>query len=150
MDAALLEEPGFLIDVTADFTNTSVATEVTLTAMEDVDLTGHTLYIALVQSYVLSDEAFQDVVDFHWLFRDRVDSSPSLSTLTSGQTVVFNETLVRSDWDLDTLHVVAFAQNDATKAILQAGITTTTAHAPASLFNNDETTNSPISGGNRP
>ena len=150
VDAVLLEEPGFLIDVTADFSNNTVATEVTLTAMEDVDLTGHTLYIALVQSYVLSDEAFQDVVDFHWLFRDRVDSSPTLSALTSGQTVVFNETLVRSDWDLDTLHVIAFVQNDATKAIPQAGITTTTEHAPASLFNNDETTNSPILGGNRP
>jgi len=150
IDAVLLEEPGFLIDVTADLTNTNIPVTVTLTAMEDVDLNGYTLYIALVQDYFLSEEAFQDVVDFHWLFRDRVNSSPALSALTSGETVVFNETLVRSDWDLETLHVLAFAQNNTTKEILQAGITTATDHAPASLFLNDKTNNSPTLGGNRP
>ena len=150
VETALLAEPGFLIDVTADFTNASIPAEVTLTAMQDVDLTGYTLYIALVQSYFLSEAAYQDVVDFHWLFRDRVDTLPTLSAMTTGQALVFNETLVRSDWDLDTMHVVAFVQNDATKEILQAGITATTAHAAASLFINDKTTLRPTLGGSRP
>ena len=147
VEAAIMAEPGFLIDVTADFTNASVPAEVTLTAMQDVDLTGHTLYIALVQSFFHTDEEFQEVDDFHWLFRDRVDALPALSALTSGQTLVFNETILRSDWDLDTMHVLAFVQNDATKAILQAGITATTTHAAASLFINDTTTPQPTNGG---
>lgn len=150
METAILAEPGFLMDITADLSNSNIPTEVTLTAMQDVDLTGHTLYIALVQSYFLSDVAYQEVFDFHWLFRDRVDNLPSLGALTSGQTLVFNETVVRSDWDLDTLYVLAFVQNDGTKEILQASITATTAPAPASLFINDKTTNLPTLGGNRP
>ena len=153
MENAVLAEPGFLIDVTADFSNTSIPAEIKLTAMQDVDLSDHTLYIALVQSYFLSDEAFQDVVDFHWLFRDRVDNLPTLSNMTNGQELVFNETLLRSDWDLETLYVVAFVQNNLNKEILQAGISAATgapAPAPASLFINNKTNHRPTLGGNRP
>ncbi len=151
VDTAKLAEPGFLIDVTADFTSSTVSTEITLTAMQDVTLSDHTLFIALVQSYVLSDEPYQDVVDFHWLFRDRVDALPILDiSLSAGETAVFNETLVRGDWDLDTMHVIAFVQNNTSKTILQAGISTTTVHAAAALFLDSPTTTYLTPGDDRP
>jgi len=151
VSAALTGEPGFLIDISADFSSESFTPEVTLTAMQDgVDLSGHTLFVALVQSYFESEEAYQSVTDFHWLFRDRVDTPETLTALTVNQPQVFNPTLSRgADWDLDTLHVIAFVQNNATKEILQAGISGTAAHAPASLFINDDTQTRPTIGGNR-
>ncbi len=152
IDVVLDQVPGFLIDITADFSNTTVPLSATVTAMEDVDLTGHTLYIALVQDFLEYEEApgNQGETEFHWLFRDRVDTLPTLGAMTTGQTVTFDETVNRDDWDLDTLHVIAFVQNDVTRAILQAGISTTAAPSPAALFLDDNTLNRPTAGGNRP
>jgi PEGA domain len=150
---SLLEEPGFLIDVAADFTNFDVPVTVTLTAMEDVTISDCTLFIALVQSFLEYDTApgSEGETEFHWLFRDQVDVLPSLDvSLTSGQTVVFNKNLVRGDWDLDTMHVLAFAQENTTRAVLQAGITSTTAHAAASHFIVDNTTTRSKPGDDRP
>ncbi len=152
VDAALMDVPGFLIDITADFTSSIVPLTATLTAMEDVDLTGHTLYIALVQDFLEYEEApgSEGETEFHWLFRDRVDTLPTLGNMTSGQTATFNETVNRGEWDLETLHVIAFVQNDATKTILQAGLSTTSAPAHAALFLDDNTLNRPTVEGNRP
>ncbi|MCP4291329.1 MAG: PEGA domain-containing protein [bacterium] len=151
IDTALQGEPGFLIDVTADFTNTTIPLTATLTAMEDVDLTGHSLYIALVQELQEYEEApgSEGETEFHWLFRDRVDALPSLGSMTSGETNVINETVQRGEWDLDKLHVIAFVQNNATKDILQAGISTQDPSIPAALFLNNNN-NSPTNEGIRP
>ena len=139
IDAALLEVPGFLIDITADFTNSDVPVTTTITAMEDVDLTDHTLYIALVRDLIEYETppGNQGETEFHWLFFDRVDNLPTLGALTTGETAVFNETLTRGEWDISTLYVVAFVQNNSTKAILQAGLSSTVAPAPAALFLDD-------------
>lgn len=152
VDDALNNEPGFLIDCQADFTNPVVDFTVTVTAMQDVDLSDLTLYVALVQSYVEYDEApgSQGETEFHWLFRDRLDTLPTLSNMTAGQTTDYTGTLDRDDWDLDTLHIIAFAQDDATKAIHQAGISALTEHAPAALFLDKNTANRPAPGEERP
>ena len=153
IDAALLEVPGFLIDITADFTNSDVPVTTTLTAMEDVDLTDHTLYIALVRDLIEYETApgNQGETEFHWLFFDRVDDLPTLSAMTTGETSVFNETLTRGEWDISTLYVVAFVQNNSTKSILQAGISSTaTPPAPAALFLDDKINHRLTAGGNSP
>ncbi|MCP4456337.1 MAG: hypothetical protein GY809_33185, partial [Planctomycetes bacterium] len=108
--------------------------------------------IALVQDFLEYEEApgSEGETEFHWLFRDRVDTLPTLGNMTSGQTVTFNETVNRGEWGLETLHVIAFVQNDATKAILQAGLSTTSAPAPATLFLDENTLNRPTVEGNRP
>ncbi len=143
---ALDDVPGFLIDISADFTNSDVTLETTITAIEDVNLSGHTLYIALVQDFLEYDEApgSENETIFHWLFRDRVDTLPTLSNLTAGQVLTFNESLIRAEWDLETLHVIAFVQEDASKTIKQAGISSTNlpSPAPASKFLNNPKSNS--------
>ncbi len=151
VDTALLMEPGFLIDVVADFSQFDVPVAVTLTAMQDVDISGCSLYIALVQSFLEYDTppGSENETVFHWLFRDRVDSLPQLDfSLTTHETIVFNETLVRSDWDLDTMHVIAFVQDNSTKTVLQAGITAT--HAAASNFIDNPAATNSTPGDNRP
>jgi len=120
--------------------------------MQDVDLTSHSLFIALVQDFMEYEEApgSEGETEFHWLFRDRVDTPPSLSSLTAGQSVDFPVSLERGDWDTETLHVIAFAQHDANYAITQAGSNTTTSLAPASLFTNSLTTTRPTPREDRP
>jgi len=136
VNTALEDRPGFLIDCEADFSNTTVPVTVTVTAMEDVDLSDLTLYVALVQDFVHYDEApgSEGETDFHWIFRDRLDTLPTLASMTSGQVLTYEGDLARADWDLSTLHIIAFAQDDATKTIHQAGISAVTETAPASVF----------------
>jgi hypothetical protein len=117
--AALQDDPGFLIDVEADFTNPAVTGTITLTALgSDVDLTGHTLYIALVQQ---EDEYEEE--HYHWIFRDAQDTLPQLGNISAGTPAEYTIDLTRGDWDLDFLTVIAFVQNDSDKSILQAGST---------------------------
>ena len=68
------------------------------------------------------------------MFRDRADTVDPLTDLTAGKTQVINTTLVRDDWNLDTLLVIAFVQDDSDKSIFQAGSTEATLTAPASAF----------------
>jgi hypothetical protein len=135
---ALERDPGFLLDVSADFSGTSVPVEVTITALEDVSLAGKTLAVVLVQTYV-HDEDVSDVEgghEFHDLFRDRADNVDALLDLSAEQTQTISTTVERLDWDLDTMQVIAFVQDDADKSILQAGSTGQTQEAPAHLFHN--------------
>ncbi|PID79183.1 hypothetical protein CSB20_11325 [bacterium DOLZORAL124_64_63] len=140
-DALAGDRPGFLIDCEADFTNTTVPVTVSVTAMEDVDLSNLTLYVALVQDYIHYDDApgSQGETDFHWIFRDRLDTLPTLANMTAGQVLTYEGDLTRGEWDLSTLHIIAFAQDDATKTIYQAGISAMTEKAPAALFVADPT-----------
>ena len=124
--ADLQTDPGFRIDVTADFLNPAVPVEVTLVPDEAIDLAGHSLYIALYEKIV--DFAERGLTPgtngqtvFHHVFRDRVDTPPALGLLTAGTPVVHNVTLARGDWPLDNLVVIAFVQRDSDYAIIQAG-----------------------------
>jgi hypothetical protein len=147
-------DPQFLIDVSADVSGLSIPVTVTLTAAADIDLSSHSLHVALVQSDIHYDVApgSQGETDFHWVFRDKADTTPALGALTSGSPLEFNLTVNRDDWDLETLHVIAFVQHDTSFEILQAGatmITGSTGLASAFLNNNNHhPDNTP--GGNRP
>ncbi len=119
------DDPGFLLDVTADLSLTDVPATVIITAMQDVSLAGLTLHVVLVQSDVHYDTppGSEGETDFHWIFRDRDAAAGPLQDLSAGQIQTLQATLQRDDWDLDTLFVLAFVQNDADKSILQAGST---------------------------
>ena len=84
--AALESDPGFLVDVTADFTNANVPVTVTLTALRDTDLTGHVLFVAIYEKVIVIDPApgLNGQTEFHHVFRDRVDTLPTLGALTVG------------------------------------------------------------------
>lgn len=133
---ALAMDPGFLIDVEADFANTTIPVTVTLTATSDVDLTGKTLFVALVQTFVEYEEApgSEGETEFHNLFRDQADSVDALTNLTAGDTQVVATSLVRGDWDLDTMLAIAFVQDDSDHTIYQAGSTALSATAKAAQF----------------
>jgi len=130
MEASLLADlqidPGFLIDVTADFTNPSIPVTVNLAPAANVDLTGASLFVALYERVIDFEErgltpGTNGQTVFHHVFRDRVDTPVALGLLTAGTPVVHNVTLTRGDWPLDNLVVVAFAQRDSDHAIIQAG-----------------------------
>ena len=130
MEASLLADlqtnPGFLVDVTADFTNPSIPVTVTLDPAANVDLTGTSLFVALYEKVIDFDErgltpGTNGQTIFHHVFRDRVDIPAALGLLTAGTPEVHNVTLARGDWPLDNLVVVAFAQRDSDHAIIQAG-----------------------------
>ena len=125
VDALLNEEPGFGIQVEAAVMGTSVSTTVTLSAAEDVDLSGMTLNVVLVENPIEYAEAPCDGGDelvFHWIMRDFQTVTTSLPQLTGGTPLVETTTLTGNlSWPADHLFVIAFVQNDATRKVLQAG-----------------------------
>jgi len=130
--AALESDPGFLVDVTADFTNANVPVTVTLAALRDTDLTGHVLFVAIYEKVIVIDPApgLNDQTEFHHVFRDRVDTLPTLGALTVGDPQQFNLNLSRGGAAPDNYVAVAFVQNDISLAVLQAGSTTAPAPIP--------------------
>jgi len=130
--AALESDPGFLVDVTADFTNANVPVTVTLTALRDADLTGHVLFVAIYEKVIVIDPApgLNGQTEFHHVFRDRVDTLPTLGALTVGDPQQFNLNLSRGGAAPDNYVAVAFVQNDISLAVLQAGSTTAPAPIP--------------------
>ena len=124
----LQTDPGFRLAVEADFSNPTVTAAITLDPAVDVDLTGLILFVALYENEIDFDErgltpGTNGQTVFHHVFRDRVDAPPALGALTAGTPVVHNVTLVRGDWPLDNLVVVAFVQDAASHAVIQAGST---------------------------
>lgn len=141
VDLALLGDPGFFIDVEADFTLPTVPVTVTLTALDgEVDLTGTTLFVALTQDQVdyLEPPVEPNLGEttFYWLFRDMADQPPSPGALGSGSPLVMTLDVVRGDWDPASCAVIAFVQDQATRAVLQAGSTATPplSAAPADTY----------------
>jgi len=138
MEARVLAEleidPGFRIDVTADFTNPSVPVTVTLLPAVGVDLTGSSLYVALYEDTIDFDARGLDPgtngqTVFHHVFRDRVDTLPALGPLAANTPTSIDVTLARGDWAPENLVVVAIVQRDSDHAIIQAGSTDETAKA---------------------
>ena len=130
--AALESDPGFLVEVTADFSNAIVPVTVTLDAIRNTDLTGHVLFVAIYEKVIVIDPApgLNGQTEFHHVFRDRVDTLPTLGALTAGDPQQFNLTLQRGGAAPDNFVAIAFVQHDVSRVILQAGSTTAPASAP--------------------
>jgi hypothetical protein len=131
-------DPGFLIDVMADFSSTTVPVSVTLTPLRDTDLTGYVLFVAIYEDEVVIEPApgINGQTVFHHVFRDRVDSLPVLSIFNEGQSQQFNLQLERGDITPDNLVAIAFVQNETSRQIIQAGSTEVTHIFPAVHFAN--------------
>ncbi len=127
--AALESDPGFLVDVTADLSSTSVPVTVTLTALRDLDLTGHVLFVAIYEKEIVIDPApgingqtvFHHV--FRNVFRDLDNNLPALNALTVGVPRQFDVMLNRGTSAPDNYVVLAFVQHETSHAVLQAGST---------------------------
>lgn len=121
--AAWETDPGFLIHVDANMTNPTVLVDVTLEPFADLDLNGHSLYVALYEKTVTFATApgTNGQTIFHHVFRDRVDNLPSLGTLTTGTDIMINASVARGSLLPENLVVVAFVQRDSDHAIIQAG-----------------------------
>ncbi|MEN8006147.1 MAG: PEGA domain-containing protein [Candidatus Krumholzibacteriota bacterium] len=134
--AALDSDPGFLVDVTADFTNANVPVTVTLDAIRNTDLTGHVLFVAIYEEVIVIDPApgLNGQTEFHHVFRDRLDTLPILGALTAGEPQQFNLTLQRGGAAPDNYVAIAFVQHDVSHAILQAGSTIAPAPSPERIF----------------
>jgi hypothetical protein len=133
----LTGDPGFLVDVTADFTGTNVPVAVTLTAHADVTLADKNLVVVLVQTLIEFEEApgSEGETEFHNIFRDRADSVDALVNLSEGQNQTINTTVLRDgSWNVDDLLVIAFVQDDSDKTIHQAGSSALTDAAPGHKF----------------
>ncbi len=128
--------PGFLIDVTADLSSLSVPVTITLTALDGaVDLSGDVLRVSLVQSEVdyaePPAESNLGETSFYWVFRDQSEDLTDLGTIEPSVPRQFQTNLTRSDWDLETIEIIAYVQSDEDKAILQVGSTMVTPVAQA-------------------
>lgn len=123
VDTGLQADPGVLVDVAADPAPAQVPVTVTLWPGRDLDLTGHLLYVALYEDAVSVQPApgSNGQTEFHHVFRDRVDSPPVLGALVAGVPVTYALTLARGDRDPARVVAVAFIQDPATRAVLQAG-----------------------------
>jgi len=90
LEAAVLVDlavnPQFVIDVSADFTNPSIPVTVDLMPNADLDLAGHSLYVALYEEVIDFDQrglnsGSNGQTVFHHVFRDRVDAPPAVGLL---------------------------------------------------------------------
>lgn len=125
VDANLAADPGVLIDVEADFEQTTIPVTVTLWPLRDMDLSGHVLYVALYENEIVIDPApgSNGQTEFHHVFRDRVDTPPALGALAADTPQDITVSLARGDRLPENLTVVAFIQDPSTRTVLQAGST---------------------------
>jgi hypothetical protein len=123
--AAMDEDPGFEIEVSANFSSSTVPVTVILTATRNLDLTDHVLYVAIYEKEVVIDPApgINGQTEFHHIFRDRVDVPPTLGALAPGNPQQFDLTLTSGSAGADAYVAIAFVQHDTSHAILQAGST---------------------------
>jgi len=129
---ALESDPGFLVEVIADFSSSTVPVTVTLEPFRDVDLTGHVLFVAIYEIEIVIEPApgINGQTVFHHVFRDRVDTLPELGALTDGNHQHFEVTLNRGSAAPEDYVAIAFVQHNVNYTILQAGSTTTLAPSP--------------------
>ncbi len=130
VDAALAESVSFAIAVSADLSSDTVPVEVTLTATEDIDLTGYTLTVVMVEEEIHYDAppGNQGETEFHWVMLDVATAEADIGNLTVGtpaqyQTIVFKP--ATSEFVVDDPVVIAFVQHNTNLEILQAGSTAT-------------------------
>jgi hypothetical protein len=128
--AALDSEPGFLIDVTADFFESSVPVTVTLNPYQDINFEGYVLFVAIYRREIVFDPApgLNGQTHFHHVFIDRVDNPPALPVvLPAGVQEQYTLPLSIRYPGEDIYVAIAFIQNEADLTILQAGSTEVTA-----------------------
>lgn len=119
-------DPGFLVDVVASpGAGSSVAVTVTLVPAAGVDLAGCTLQAVLYETLVDLGAApgTNGQVEFHHVFRDRVDAPVALGTLAAGVPATFDLGLSRGPAAMADVVVIAFVQRQSDRAVLQAGST---------------------------
>ena len=123
--ASLKDDPGFLVDVEADFSLSPVPAVVTLTALRDVDLTGYGIYVAIYEKEVVIDPppGNNGQTHFHHVFRERDTTLPPLGNLTVGNPQQLNASLGSNEAGPDSYVVVAFVQHQTSLAVLQCGST---------------------------
>jgi hypothetical protein len=123
--AAMNDDPGFEIAVSADFSSSTVPVTVILTANRNLDLTGHVLFVAIYEKEIeiLPAPGTNGQTEFHHVFRDRVDTLPTLGAVAPGTPQQFDLTLTSGSAGADAYVAVAFVQHDTSHAILQAGST---------------------------
>lgn len=138
--AAMDEDPGFEIEVSADFSSATVPVTVILTANRNLDLTDHVLFVAIYEKEVDLDPApgTNGQTEFHHVFRDRVDLPPTLGALAPGTPQQFELTLTSGSAGADAYVAIAFVQHDSSQTILQAG-STAAAKKAESVRSTDET-----------
>ena len=90
-----------------------------------MDLTGHALFVAIYEKEVVIDPSpgINGQTEFHHVFRDRVDTLPTLGALTRGSPQQFDLTLTSGAAGADAYVAIAFVQHNTSHAILQAGST---------------------------
>ena len=126
--AALALDPGFEMEVSADFSGPAVPVTVTLTANRDLDLTGYLLYVAVFEKTIVIDPApgTNGQTVFHHVFRDRVDAPPALGPLAAGTPREFVLTLGKGGGAASApgnYAALALVQHGAAFTVLQAGST---------------------------
>lgn len=121
--AALETDPGFLVDVTADFAGPTVPVAVTLSAPQPVDLSGTVLYVALYEKIITLDPApgLNGQTEFHHVFRDKADSHGQPGLIDQATPTTIAATVNRGDLDPANLVVMAFVQRPGDRVILQGG-----------------------------
>jgi hypothetical protein len=136
---AIDSDPGFVVDLSTVFSSSTVDVTVTLTASQVVDLTDHVLFVAIYEKEIeiLPAPGTNGQTEFHHVFRDRVDTLPTLSTLDPGSPQDYEMTLTSGTAGPDSYVVLAFVQHDTNHAILQAG-STATAKSVDSVGSSDE------------
>ncbi len=132
VDADLAGDPGVLVDVSLDGAASPATATVTLTALRDVDLAGQVLFVALYETGIVlaTPPGSNGQTEFHHVFRDRADTLPVLGALVAGQQQAHAVALQLGGRDPATVEVVAFIQDPATLAVLQAGSTAATSRVP--------------------
>lgn len=127
VDARLAGDPGFAIAVAATLdpaAPTSVAAVATLTAARAVDRPGAVLHFVLVEDPVVyaSPPGNQGETEFSWIMREFETAAAAPFPLAPAESAVVPQTLARqTGWLAEHLAVVAFVQDPATRAVLQAG-----------------------------
>jgi len=135
VDAALAESVSFAIAVSApdlsdDPMPVEVTVDVTLTATEDVDLTGYTLTVVMVEEEIHYDTppGNQGETEFHWVMLDVATAAVDIGNLTVGTPTQFSTSVFKpatSEFVVDDPVVIAFVQHNTNLEILQAGSTAT-------------------------
>jgi len=142
VDAMFAADPGFTVTVEAPLSPGGAEATVTLVSSRRVDLAGCALRVALVENPVVFEEppGSEGETEFHWVMRDFATAEGALPALDSGEPLVRTVSLTRSSaWIAENLSVIAFVQNVATKAVLQAGFAAATPGAGVSVRIESET-----------
>lgn len=133
----------------------SHSAQVTVRAVRPVDLNNHTIHVVLVYESVHCENTgyVGGIQDYHWVMRDHEMPATDLGVLTGGESLSWTVTLADPLGSEISGHavfptnkqIIAWVQNNATKAVIQAGSTITDHSAsPASASSLPSTQHSQV------